>query len=214
MKPPLRQRKKDQTRAAIVGNATRIFRRKGFEATTLDEIAEAANIHKQTVLRYFRSKEEIAFARRIAIFEQFEDELAAHEGSAIAFWRDYVDRTASAPDVGETLKDWYDFIDTDHRLLAFQLRLNERFQSAMAQAISRETGADPDRDIFAVALAALLVSGNVNVARMVVRNGDVANLKPQLLQVVDLASQLVPIDRPAPKARRAKRRAAVPRNPD
>ena len=190
MKPPLRQRKKDQTRAAIVENATRIFRQKGFEATTLDEIAEAADIHKQTVLRYFSTKEEIAFARRIAIFKQFEEELAAHAGSAISFWRNYITNTASVPGVGQTLKHWYDFIDTDHRLLGYQLRLNERFQSAMAQAISREAGLDPEHDVFAVALAALLVSGNVNVARMVVRNGDIAHLKAELLKVVDLAEQL------------------------
>jgi AcrR family transcriptional regulator len=200
MRPPLRQRKKDQTRAAIVANAARIFRKKGFEATTLLEIAEATNIHKQTVLRYFGSKEEIAFARRIAIFEQFEADLATYEGSALSFWRAYVEETASAPDVGRTLKHWYDFIDTDDRLLAFQLRLDERFRTAMMRAISREAGLDPDQDVFAAALAALLVSGNVNVARMVVRNGDLEDLKPQLLQVVDIAAQLQRPDAPAAKS--------------
>ena len=41
MKEPLRQRKKTRTRHAILENAARIFAEKGFEATTLGEIAEA-----------------------------------------------------------------------------------------------------------------------------------------------------------------------------
>lgn len=204
MRPPLRQRKKDQTRAAIVENANRIFRKKGFDATTLDEIADAANIHKQTVLRYFRSKEEIAFARRIEIFEEFERDLAAYDGPALAFWRSYVERTSSEPSIGKILKNWYDFIDADNRLVAFQLRLNERFATAMALALSREAGCDPDRDPFAVAVAAMLVSGNVNVARMVVRTGDYQDLKSQLLKVVDLAGQLSRDGVPAVKTKAAK----------
>lgn len=204
MKEPLRQRKKNQTRAAIIDKATRIFRRKGFEASTLDEIAEAANVHKQTVLRYFTSKEEIAFARRIATFQQFEAELDAHEGPVLAYWRDYISRATDATsEVGaqksDELRVWYDFIDSDHRLFAYQLRLNERYQTVLARALSREAGVEPDNDTFAVSVAALLVCGNYNAARMGVRNGDAA-LKARLLDVVDLASQLRR-DTPAAAAR-------------
>jgi AcrR family transcriptional regulator len=194
MKEPLRQRKKNQTRAAIIERAARIFRRKGFEATTLEEIAEAVDVHKQTVLRYFSSKEEIAFAHRIALFETFSEQLGAREGSVLAHWRRYIEQTSvgagqSGSKVDE-LKAWFQFLDSDLRLFAYQLRLNERYQATLADALSREAGVDPSTDVFAQSLAALLVSGNANVARMIVRNGDVESLQARLLEVVDLAARL------------------------
>jgi AcrR family transcriptional regulator len=86
-----------------------LFDRKGFDATTLDEIAEAADIHKQTVLRYFPAKEDIAFAGRVRLFESFEETLARREGSVLAFWRGYIAQTSEGPGKAAELARWYDF---------------------------------------------------------------------------------------------------------
>jgi AcrR family transcriptional regulator len=55
----LRQRKKAQTRDAIVAAAVDLFERKGYEATTIDDIAAAANVSPRTFFRYFDSKLEV-----------------------------------------------------------------------------------------------------------------------------------------------------------
>jgi AcrR family transcriptional regulator len=190
MKEPLRQRKKARTHQAIVDTATRLFRKRGFDSTTLEEIADGADVHKQTVLRYFKSKEEIAFASRIRIFEDFRESLSGRTGTVLEHWRKHIE-TASrgAMKTGE-LVHWYDFIDGDTRLFAFQLRLNERYQTVLAEAFSAEAGVDPNGDLFARVLSALLVAGNSNVARMTVRNGDMSLLSRNVLAVVDLAAQL------------------------
>lgn len=55
----LRERKKIQTRQAIRHAAYRLFLDQGFEATPVDQIAEAAEVSPSTVFRYFPTKEDI-----------------------------------------------------------------------------------------------------------------------------------------------------------
>jgi AcrR family transcriptional regulator len=58
-KTGLRERKKQKTRAAIQHQALRLFREHGYEATTVDHIAEAVEISPSTFFRYFRAKEDL-----------------------------------------------------------------------------------------------------------------------------------------------------------
>ncbi|MEC3975062.1 acyl-CoA-like ligand-binding transcription factor [Amycolatopsis sp. H20-H5] len=53
----LRERKKAKTRAAVQRHALRLFGEQGYAATTVDQIAAAAEISPSTFFRYFPSKE-------------------------------------------------------------------------------------------------------------------------------------------------------------
>jgi AcrR family transcriptional regulator len=55
----LRERKKAKTRAAIQHEALRLFREHGYEATTVEQIAQAAEVAVSTLFRYFPAKEEL-----------------------------------------------------------------------------------------------------------------------------------------------------------
>ncbi|GAA1958416.1 TetR family transcriptional regulator [Catenulispora subtropica] len=60
--PPLglRESKKRRTRLAISEHAVRLFIARGFEATTVAEVAAAARVAKKTVTNYFPRKEDLA----------------------------------------------------------------------------------------------------------------------------------------------------------
>ncbi|TCR90932.1 TetR family transcriptional regulator [Rhizobium sp. BK376] len=68
-----RERKRRQTRERIEQAAMRLFLERGFEATTIEDITEAADVSKRSFFDYFPSKEEVVFAWQDA----FADGLAA-----------------------------------------------------------------------------------------------------------------------------------------
>lgn len=57
----LRERKKLRTKAAIQKEALRLFLEKGFEETTIEDIAEAVEISPSTFFNYFPTKEDVVF---------------------------------------------------------------------------------------------------------------------------------------------------------
>jgi len=64
--PGLRERKKARTRATIQRHAFRLFRQQGYEATTVAQIAEAAEISESTFFRYFPTKEDVVVWNELA----------------------------------------------------------------------------------------------------------------------------------------------------
>src|SRR4051794_7827625 len=58
----LRERKKEQTRAALIDAATRSFARNGYDATTVADITAAAGVSTRTFFSYFRAKQDVLFA--------------------------------------------------------------------------------------------------------------------------------------------------------
>jgi len=77
----LRERKKARTREAIIDAALDLFARQGFEATTVEDIAAAADVSPRTFFRYFESKVDLVMARNEAHGDKIGPLIAARPAS-------------------------------------------------------------------------------------------------------------------------------------
>jgi AcrR family transcriptional regulator len=70
----LRELKKARTRASIREHALRLFREQGYAATTVEQIAAAAEVSSSTFFRYFPTKEDVVLQDDfdVRMFEAFE----------------------------------------------------------------------------------------------------------------------------------------------
>ena len=59
VRPGLRERKKAKTRQAIQEQAIRLFRSQGYDRTTVEQIADAADVSPSTFFRYFPTKDAV-----------------------------------------------------------------------------------------------------------------------------------------------------------
>ncbi|WP_169054147.1 TetR/AcrR family transcriptional regulator [Nitratireductor sp. XY-223] len=71
-----RDEQRRQKRLAVLGTGARLFNERGFDRTTLDDIAGALNVSKRTLYYYIGSKEEILFECSRLGLEFMQDVLA------------------------------------------------------------------------------------------------------------------------------------------
>jgi AcrR family transcriptional regulator len=157
-RPGLRERKKARTRAAIREHAFRLFREQGYDATTVEQIADAAEVSPSTFFRYFPTKEDVVLQDDMDLLWLEAIREQPPEVSPIAALRAGV-HTAFAR-MGEA--EWAQLRETTELALAVpavrgrMLEELARTTQALAEAVAERTGRDPS-DFAVRALAGAIV---------------------------------------------------------
>jgi AcrR family transcriptional regulator len=97
----LRERKKEETRRALMYAALELFTEHGYDHVTIEQIAERANVAPRTFFRYFESKASACFGFQsdlIDALEDTDDALATSEEQIRAYGR----RVLEEPEFFET----------------------------------------------------------------------------------------------------------------
>ena len=157
----LRERKKRRTRETIARVALELFAAQGYRATTIAQIAEAADVSPRTVSTYFPAKEDLLFAPGNALLDQLVERLRSRppDTYAVDALRDWIaawlDELAE-PDLRTCEQSRRRVIDSDESLRAYELRLMERVERHLRAEIARDLGVAPDDVAARLAAAAAL----------------------------------------------------------
>jgi AcrR family transcriptional regulator len=157
----LRERKKAETRQALMTAAVRLAEELGPDLVTVEAIAEAAGVSPRTFFNYFRSKEDaIVGVNPTETSELLEDLAARPEGEAPL---DALRAMALA--AAARLEAKADDMMVRHRLTqahpSLAMRRAARFsevERALAEVIARRTGLDVERDPYPMLAASTALS--------------------------------------------------------
>jgi AcrR family transcriptional regulator len=203
-RPGLRERKKLRTRQAIATAALRLFAERGYEETTIADIAAAADVSPRTFFSYFPSKEDVVFAEIDDRLAEVAERLRPTPGEA------------PMATIRRSIVDVLEAVVAEHRDYGpVQVALILERPALRARALQRMTDAQDAieallrelcpgiSEIDAVAAAGIAVGGMQAVVAHCRREGyDPLSMRSALDRAVDLVEHgLVSVDalsRPAP----------------
>ncbi|MEX1037749.1 MAG: TetR family transcriptional regulator [Acidimicrobiia bacterium] len=145
-----RELKKQRTRRSIEQAALRLFEERGFDGTTIDDIAAAAEIAPRTFFHYFPSKEDVALADYATRLEQIVAALKASpddqapwralRGAFLAVGADYETER-------EHLVRRFRIIQATPSVAARNLQLQTTWEEAIAEVLADWLGRDDPGDV-------------------------------------------------------------------
>jgi AcrR family transcriptional regulator len=156
----LRERKKLATRIAIRDAAMALFAERGFTGTTMDQIAEAADVSRATVFTYFVTKEDIVHGDATAAIDALAAALRENAGNGtIATVREWLGQLGGwiEPELVLQLKLAREVPVVGAR----RLQLHGEIERVIAEALAAELG---PRDQLAAQLAAAALVAAVRTA--------------------------------------------------
>ncbi|MEV6662924.1 TetR family transcriptional regulator [Streptomyces nigra] len=151
----LRERKKQRTREALLRTALELFTTRGYEDTTVDDIADAVEVSQRTFFRYFAGKEEAAlalqemtethFLRAVRERPAHEPPMEALRQAVLGSWDSLSEVVESVAPV-EVFLRMYQVIESTPVLLAAHLRRSLETEEAIARVLAEREGVDVDAD--------------------------------------------------------------------
>ena len=177
--PGLRQRKRAQTRERLTRAAMALFLERGFEATTLDDIAAAADISRRSFFHYFASKEDVVFAWQEASTAALVAAIAARPAaeSMIEAAENAISVMVEQLEPGEAMAMAQ--LKRDNPALQARDQLKyEKLERALADALNKRAGHSTEK--LQARLVAMIATGAMRVAGELWVSGG-AREKPQAL---------------------------------
>ncbi|HZA73659.1 MAG TPA: TetR family transcriptional regulator [Propionibacteriaceae bacterium] len=170
----LRERKKQRTREAIQREALRLIMAQGYDATTCEEIAAAAEVSPATLFRYFATKEDI-------VLQDVYDPLIARavlarparESPLTAVRRGFADALAEVYQADlETIRQRTALILSVPALRARSREQQESLVAYLADALAKRTAGSGNHLDVEVAAATCAAAVGVAVERWAREGGD------------------------------------------
>jgi AcrR family transcriptional regulator len=150
-----RERKKQRTREALIDAAFRLFQEKGFDATTVEEIADEVDVSSRTFFRYFASKEDVVLTFQEEQFTTMLEALAGRPAAepVMTALRNAAVSVLRACEDGEYGFDPERFVclqemmESSPAVFGRSLEHGQKKQAEITRVIAERMGVDPATDL-------------------------------------------------------------------
>jgi len=196
--PGLRERHMDRTRAAIVDAALKLFAEQGFTETTVDAIAERADVGRRTFFRYFPAKESVLFHDIDAQIQATLDSLSARpQGeppfeALVAVLRESAGRFSEDVDKRRLLAKVAH--ECDNLLVHHRAVIMRRLEEEITAEIARRAGVPPEDLATSAAVAAILAAYGAAIRRWILQGAN-EPLQPLVEIALSAAREALPTSR-------------------
>jgi len=172
--PGLRQLRMERTREAIQREALRLIAAQGYDATTCEQVAAAAEVSPATLFRYFPSKEDLV------LHDMYDPMIAeavrarpARETTVTALRRALADGLAGFDEAEmQRVRQRTALILSVPALTARSLEQQQSLVQHLSDAVAARNGTDPDDVVTQVTAAACAAALSVAVGRWARSGGD------------------------------------------
>jgi AcrR family transcriptional regulator len=170
----LRERKKVETRTAIMRAILRLALERGVDTLTVDEIAEAANVSVRTFHNYFASKEEALIAAWTSEFQVHVNALRdrpADEPILVSLEHVFAEIAVSLADRPDETGAHSDLLWTSLAMARYRSVLLDEAIRMVTGVVATRTGTDPATDIYPHLVTAAAISATVTAFQFVPEGG-------------------------------------------
>ena len=161
---PKRTETKNKNREQLVDAAERLFATKGYQHTTLSDVAEKAGLHVQTLYKHFKNKEELASASASTSIGHLREhfDAARDEQTTFDVWRVFViDSLAGLLPMGigehkrEQLRAASSMMNDKYLLIVYS-----GYEDVLTEHLAADFQIDPKTNHLPRLVASLLWAGN------------------------------------------------------
>jgi AcrR family transcriptional regulator len=191
----LRERKKQETRAALSWAAIRLIVERGADNVLVEDIAEAAGVSPRTFNNYFSSKGEAVAARHLDRCRQMAQDLRNRPASE-PLWEAIRQASLAQLEPGPEVtahpmpdrQKWVAGIRlmvSAPSLQAEMLRAGATAEAEIAAAVAERTGTDLDHDLYPRLVAAAVIAATNVASQQWIRGGAESDIETLLTEALD-----------------------------
>ena len=191
------KRRTAQTRAEIVDAAIGLFAVQGFDATSMEQVADAAGVSRRTVYRYFPTKDDLVFEsprQWLAVLNETLDTRTPEESTRDVFGRALLDVARFIESNRATVVAQFSILAASPALMSRHGRSDAEWTARYLELLGPDVAGETDGPLLAtVAAMALVAAQNALVAVWATSRPDV-DLLAMTQTMLDQTDSLWPPD--------------------
>jgi len=188
-----RERKKRELREALESNALRLFQRKGYDATTIQDITDAVDVSVRTFFRYFDSKEAVLFGDWRKYTESSYHLIMSRppeEPPLVALFEAAKELVKLDRENEDRLKLIQKLVSKSRKIGDYERNvIYPEFERSVARALAERMGVDVRKDPRPVLAAAMAAAAWTTARKLWMASGGKLSMTELLEMAFDFASQ-------------------------